>query len=189
MYEALISDLDGTIANLDIDWEALRRRVRALLNTDHPLKPLGASIPEAARGDPRMIEEAFKIVERAELEAAMNAVHDEATVQVFSRLKRWNVKIAVVTMQAMRSAETALLRIGVRGYVDVLITRDHSLSRREQLELALKRLGVDRGRAVFVGDTVYDLKAGREAGLYTLIIGRDISNISELLKLPWRGRV
>ena len=47
--KAVIFDLDGTLVNLPINWDEIREKVRRVLKTRHPLKPLGVSVYEIAK--------------------------------------------------------------------------------------------------------------------------------------------
>ena len=166
-----VFDLDGTLAHLPIDWDELRARVRELMGTDHPLKPLGPSIPVAARGDRELEERAFRIVEEAELEAARQARPDPELRAALERLRSAGAKLALVTLQARRPALTALEGLGVRDLFDEVVTREDSLSRDEQLRIALERLGVDPKEAAMVGDLPWDVEAGRRLGCVTVVVG------------------
>jgi len=166
-----VFDLDGTLAHLPIDWDELRARVREFMGTDHPLKPLGPSIPIAAGGDKELEERAFKIVEEAELEAAREANPDPELRTALEQLKSAGAKLALVTLQARRPALTALEGLGVRDLFDEVITREDSLSREEQLRMALQKLGVEPREAAMVGDLPWDAEAGRRLGCVTVIVG------------------
>ncbi len=166
-----VFDLDGTLAHLPIDWDELRARVREFMGTDHPLKPLGPSIPIAAGGDKELEERAFKIVEEAELEAAREANPDPELRTALEQLKSAGAKLALVTLQARRPALTALEGLGVKDLFDEIITREDSLSREEQLRMALQKLGVEPREAAMVGDLPWDAEAGRRLGCVTVIVG------------------
>jgi len=167
----VVFDLDGTLARLPIDWDDLRARVREFMGTDHPLKPLGPSIPIAAGGDKELEEKAFKIVEEAELEAAREARPDLELRAALEQLRSAGAKLALVTLQARRPALTALEGLGVRDLFDLVITRENSLSREEQLRMALQRLRVKPGEAAMVGDLPWDAEAGKRLGCITVIVG------------------
>ena len=145
-----VFDLDGTLAHLPIDWDELRARVREFMGTDHPLKPLGPSIPIAAGGDKELEERAFKIVEEAELEAAREAKPNPELRTALEQLKSAGAKLALVTLQARRPALTALEGLGVKDLFDEIITREDSLSREEQLRMALQKLRVEPREAAMV---------------------------------------
>ncbi len=166
-----VFDLDGTLAHLPIDWDELRARVREFMGTDHPLKPLGPSIPVAAGENKELEERAFKIVEEAELEAAREAKPDPELRAALEELKSAGAKLALVTLQARRPALTALEGLGVGDLFDLVITREDSLSREEQLRMVLQRLRVKPGEAAMVGDLPWDAEAGRRLGCITVIVG------------------
>jgi HAD superfamily hydrolase (TIGR01509 family) len=171
--EALITDLDGTLVDLGINWDSLRERVRTEMGWDHPLKPLGPSIPKAARNKDEEIR-AFKIVEEEEIVASSRADYNPKLIKIFEKIKGMGLKVALVTLQARKPALMALERLGILEFFDVIVTRESSLDRKEQLMIALDELGVDPSRCIFFGDTPWDLDAGRELGIKTVCVGRRI---------------
>ena len=46
----------------------------------------------------------------------------------------------------------------------------------------MEQLGVDKKDALYVGDTKTDVKTGENAGVRTLIVGRDIEKVTDILK-------
>lgn len=174
-YDLLITDLDGTLVDLGIDWDQLRDRIRREMGWNHPLKPLGPSIPVAAGGDREKIEAAFKIVEIAEIEAAMRAERDEKLASSLERLRGFGLRIGLVTLQALKPALTALRRLGVLEFFDAIVTREISLSREEQLRLAIEKLRGTPERSIFVGDTEMDLESSRRIGCLFVSVGRRVS--------------
>lgn len=169
----MITDLDGTLVDLGIDWDSLRERIRREMGWDHPLRPLGPSIPEAARSKAEE-EMAFRIVEEAEQMASERAEFNQKIVEIFRRMKERGLKVALVTLQARRPALTVLERLGILGFFDVIVTRESSLKRKEQLRIAIDALGVKPERCLFFGDTQWDVEAGRELGCEVVCVGRRI---------------
>ncbi len=186
--KALITDLDGTLVDLHIDWDSLRERVRRVMGWDHPLRPLGRSIPQAARSEEE-VKRAFKIVEEEELKAASRARPDEELRKFFVSLRRKGFRLGLVTMQASRSTILVLRNMDLADLFDVIVTREYSLDRREQLVYALKKLGVKGGDCVFLGDMEWDVRSGKEIGCLTICVGGKIEgadlyvrDISEIFK-------
>ncbi len=171
--KALITDLDGTLVDLRIDWDSLRERVRREMGWSHPLRPLGMSIPLAARNDEE-IRRAFRIVEEEELRAASTAPLPGDMRGPLIGLRRVGLRIGLVTMQASRSAVLVLKRMDVLDLFDVVVTRDYSLNRWEQLEYAIKKLGVKGRECAFLGDMEWDIRAGKKLGCLTVVVGREI---------------
>ncbi len=181
----LISDLDGTLTDLDINWNQIRETIRQILGTNHPLKPLATSIPEAARGDPKLIREAYRIIEEYEYKAALKARRDNKLIEFLGRIKNLGFKIALVTLQARRPAIKVLENLGVLEYFDIIVTRDDSIIREEQLKIVLNGFKAKPEETIFVGDTVWDLEAGRKLRLKTFIVGgqNENCNINNITKL------
>lgn len=173
-YELLITDLDGTLVDLGIDWDQLRERIRKTMGWSHPLKPLGPSIPVAAGGDREKIESAFKMVETAEMEAAMRAERDEKLILSLTRLRNLGLRIGLVTLQAINPALTALRRLGVLEFFDAFVTREISLSREEQLKIIMEKLMGVPERSIFVGDTEMDLESSRKVGCFFISVGKRV---------------
>lgn len=182
----LITDLDGTLTNLNINWNQLREIIRKILKTSHSLKPLATSIPEAAKGNTNLIREAYEVIEDHEYKAALKAKQDIKLIEFLKRIKDLGFKVALVTLQARRPAVKALEKLGVLEYFDDVVTRDDSIFREEQLKIILNRFKAKPEEIVFVGDTVWDLEAGRRLKLRTFVIGHEdenykLNSITELL--------
>ena len=173
-YEFLVTDMDGTLVTLDIDWDELREKVREIIRTDHPLKPLGPSILETTEGNEELRKRAFDLVESEEVRAALGASPDPELKAMLSRLKSRGIKMALVTFQSAKPATIALKRLEVLSFFEFLITREYSLNRKKQLSIAIERLRADPRRTVFAGDSFWDVLAGKELGCYTVVVGRNL---------------
>ncbi|MDE3127273.1 MAG: HAD-IA family hydrolase [Gemmatimonadota bacterium] len=79
--------------------------------------------------------------------------------------------VGIVTSKSVELSERGLAHVGLLGYVDTIVGFD-SLERHKPdpapVHLALERLGAPAGRAMFVGDSLHDMHAGREAGVATV---------------------
>ena len=176
-YRALITDLDGTLVKTNIDWDMLREKVRRILKTNHPLKPLGYSIYLLTKDSPELRKEAFKVVEEAEMKAAEEVIFDRKLYDVFIRIRSKNVKIGLVTLQSMKTALHILRKLHLASFFEVIVTRDVSFSREEQLKIAMNKLGVKPYETVFVGDSIWDYEAGLKLGCLTVIINGFSENL------------
>lgn len=57
------------------------------------------------------------------------------------------------------------------GFFPRFLTREDSLERSQQIELAREQFEAGRGQVLFVGDRLNDVKAAREVGVDVAIIG------------------
>ncbi|HYW08060.1 MAG TPA: HAD-IA family hydrolase [Longimicrobium sp.] len=91
----------------------------------------------------------------------------EATV---AELARRGVRLAIVTSRLRRATLRGLDICGLASHFDVVVTPDDVAKPKpdpESVILALQRLGVAAEEALFVGDSPYDMAAGRAAGTRT----------------------
>lgn len=173
-FKYFITDLDGTLVKLNIDWEMLRNAIRKLLKTDHPLKPLATSIPIAAKGNNELIEQAFNYIKEVELHASDNVTRDEELINFFKWLNLNGIKIGLVTLQAKEPAIVTLNKLGILEFFSVIISREDDLYRINQLSLALKQLNANPIKTIFIGDTQWDIEAGKKLNCYTVSVNQNV---------------
>ena len=88
-----------------------------------------------------------------------------------AELDRRGHRLAVVTSKRTPFAVRGLEHTGLLGYFPVVVGADLTERHKphpEPVHLALDRLGAAADRAVFVGDSVHDVGAGRAAGVVTV---------------------
>lgn len=167
----LVVDFDGTLVNLAVDFEGLRRRVRALLNTTHELRPLGESlnsldVPEELK------KKAWEMIEEEEVKSAERVDQSilERNVGVLREISSRGAKIVVATHRSRRSLNPFLESTSLWEIAEEVLTRDSHPSRISQLKYVAEKYS---GYCiVFLGDTVYDEEAAREAGLLFVKVGK-----------------
>ncbi len=116
------------------------------------------------------------------------------------RLREKGRKLGVVSTSPRNIVAKTLEVAGIRSYFDVIIGGDDARNKKphhEPVTNALKILGVAAKNAIYVGDTIYDVQAGRSAGCYTVFLlnsynrdnstrahpDRAIEKVSELLDI------
>ena len=93
------------------------------------------------------------------------------TVATVEALHRRGHPLAVVTSKRTPIALRGLEHTGIRQYFPVVVGADQTTRHKpdpEPVRVALERLGVHAERAIFVGDSVHDIGAGRAAGVATV---------------------
>jgi len=177
--DAFLFDLDGTlIDSIDLIFASYRhtlsRHSEAAPPDDVWLEGLGTPLREQLRPF---------APDQGELEAMVatyrdfNLVHHDAMVRPFpgiraavELLKARGLGLAVVTSKARSGLHRGLDACGLDDLFSALVAADdvtrHKPDPTPVLE-ALDLLGVEAGRAVFVGDSPHDMEAGRRAGTRT----------------------
>ncbi|PLZ01852.1 phosphoglycolate phosphatase [Burkholderia sp. WAC0059] len=181
--DAVLFDLDGTLADTAPDLAAAANRMRRDRNlTALPLDQLRPVASAGARG---MLGRAFGIAPDNEAFAAMRdefLANYEASLCVetalfpgigalLDELDARGVRWGIVTNKAARFTDplVALLKLDSRaGCVVSGDTTPHSKPHPAPLLHAAQAIGIDPRRAVYVGDDLRDVQAGQAAGMVTI---------------------
>ncbi len=155
--QAILFDMDGTLTVPHIDWKSLRARVGVPEGTAIMEHIYQLSAEEARRAE--------GMVRETELEAAVAAVPNEGLAELFEGLDRSPLRRALITNNHRGAMDLVVAAFGLR--FDVMLCREDGLLKPapDLLRLALERLGVAAGEAVFVGDGRYDRMASEAAGV------------------------
>ena len=179
--QAVIFDLDGTIAAFNLDYKTVRAEVRGyLLRMGVP-----ASVVTVRENIFDMLEktelfmsntgkttsavhqihrEALHIAEKYELEAAMNTSLLPGAVDTLKHLREMDLKIGLCTINSLNSTEYILKRFNLAQYFDAVISRNHVTKVKPDLEhcnLALKTMSASATETVMIGDSVKDMQAAK----------------------------
>ncbi len=155
MIHGIIFDMDGTLTEPHIDFQALRRELGVMAGdiVDH-LK----SVDDAER---RRLEQ---ILHRFEEDAAVNAALQPGAAELLDALRARGIKLGLLTRNSRKSVETVVVKFGLR--FDATLTREdapHKPSPEPVLALA-RRWGLQPAEMLVVGDYVYDLRCAHNAG-------------------------
>jgi phosphoglycolate phosphatase-like HAD superfamily hydrolase len=154
--EATIFDLDGTLVCLPIDYDALFDTFRKIMNTND-VRPI---VDKVSKLDSQTRLNVFAAWDEAELAVAKDStVCKEGSILYHKYLKKPK---ALVTLQG-RKAVAQILRCFHFSF-DVVVTREDSLFRADQLKLAISKLKVAEANILFVGNTDGDSEAAKTVG-------------------------
>lgn len=183
LIDAVLFDLDGTLVEPTIDFEAMNQAVHRLaeafghLAKGIPRLPALETIARV-RGDlAKEDADRAEAFERAalealvdiEVEASKRARAYKGAVRMLCILVEYGLKVGIVTRNCRLAAEEILRRNPL--YYDVLLTRDdvpYVKPDPRHLLAALERLGSRPERAVMCGDHPMDIRAGRAIGAFTV---------------------
>jgi len=93
--------------------------------------------------------------------------------EMLRRLHDAGLRLALVTSKNRQGALRGLELTGLAQYPAVLVCADdvqHPKPHPEPVERALALLGATRDEAVFIGDSIHDMHAGRAAGVKTAAV-------------------
>jgi len=91
-------------------------------------------------------------------------------VDMVRAVRRAGKRTGLVTSKNRMGALRGLRRVGLEEDIDVIVAADDVTNPKpdpEPIQLALTRLGESPELAIYVGDSVHDMEAGRAAGIAT----------------------
>jgi phosphoglycolate phosphatase len=195
--EAVLFDFEGTL--VDFQW----RLAEAVAETIAMLSSLG--FPEGriqSRKYSTLLPEAMEIAKEVglspdEVRERIGLVYDKFDEDALTRwtvrpdvkdllheINQKGVRRALVSNVGSQSLSSALSRLGLDGHFEVTVSRNlvnHPKPNPEGINLALKSLGIEREKAVFVGDSLDDVNAAKNAGLRVIIISEGENLREEIL--------
>jgi pyrophosphatase PpaX len=106
--------------------------------------------------------------------------------EILPELRQAGLRLGVVTSQNREECEITRLHLQVDNWIEVWITSedvDQVKPHPRPVQAALDALGVEASRAVMVGDSVFDIKAGQAAGTRVAAAAWGAAHLEQLLAL------
>ena len=170
-YSTYIFDLDGTLFTIPVEWTAVREELAVAMGEKVGEAPLFSRLQAVTASRPALKEKLFAIIESYELRASEGAKPTPGATELVYALFE-TAKLALVTMQGRRETEEILRRYKLFDLFEVVITREDSIDRADQLLLAANRLEARTGDILFTGDRVNDVAAAKRVGVDVVFVGR-----------------
>ena len=166
--KGFVLDMDGTLLDLPVDWGKVRAEVSGLAGSVGT-GPVFETIAQLIGERPDLKARLFSAVDRFELEAEPRAELFEGSKEVLELLSG-SAELALVTMQGKKVRDKVLGRLGLVARFKVLVSREDSLERAGQLEMAVAKLGLRKQDVVFVGDRIHDFNSAARVGVEFVMI-------------------
>jgi phosphoglycolate phosphatase-like HAD superfamily hydrolase len=167
--EAFVFDLDGTLATIPVDWDGVRGRLREVTGGAAEFRPVFPTIGEVIAREPKLGRGIFAVIDEFEWAAVPSARLYDGAFQLLSKLSD-RARVSLVTMQGRRAATKVLEMFELKQFFSYYFTREDSLDRAEQVEMALSSMKAKKPSSVFVGDRLNDLNAARKVGVAFIMI-------------------
>jgi len=195
--KSIVFDFDGTLAELHLDFPAMKRQIRALAQEyfDHSLpvptapalewleslvSSLQASDAPAAS---ELENRAAALIKDIELEAAYRGSLFPFTRSILQALGQEGIKIAIIT----RNCEEAVRIVfpDLDQYCGGFLARDHVRRVKpdpDHLLCALEKIAASPETALMVGDHPLDIQTGQRAGILTAGVWSGTATEEELAR-------
>jgi HAD superfamily hydrolase (TIGR01549 family) len=182
VIEAVIFDLDGTLATFNLDYKTLRVEVRNYLRTRgvpasvlspkesmfEMLEKAEVFFRNAAKNDQVFDEikkETSAIAEKFEIEAAASTSLMPGAYDALKTLKQMKVRIGLCTINSQKATKNILQRFQIADFFNAVVPRD-SVKRvkpnPEHFEAALKALQANPKTTLVIGDSIVDMQSAKD---------------------------
>jgi phosphoglycolate phosphatase len=180
---AVIFDFDGTLAVLNIDFDAMREKVFKLIRQfgvdedsiteRYLLEIIDEAYPILWKKDPseavEFYQKAHQILHEVEMRAAEEGRLLPGTKKALKNLREKRIKVGIIT----RNCEDAVRRVfpNIDELCDVFISRNSVKKVKphpDHLSSAMKALDVSGEEVVMIGDHTIDIQAGKWVGMKTI---------------------
>lgn len=184
--EAVLFDFEGTL--VDFQWNlsgAVQETLEMLHSSGFPVdrlqgKKYSLLLSEAMRAASEIERSPDQV--RKEIDAIYDRFDEDAlsrwtlrpqAKELLNFFKTNGIQTGLVSNVGRKALEGAIKNLGLSSLFDVVLSRNdvqHLKPSGEGIRLALNRLEVPEEKALFVGDSLDDVQAAKEAGIRVVII-------------------
>jgi pyrophosphatase PpaX len=179
-YPTVLFDLDGTLIDSgEIILSSFRHATQTVLEREIPDEVLaaavgGSNIYDQMRAfDEERVEELVRVYREHNEPLHDDLVAFEGIERVLERLKSEGRQLGIVTAKRRLTVDLAFAILPLERYFDAVVTAEqteHHKPHPEPVLTALERLGSEPADAAFVGDSPFDMGAGKAAGVFTVAV-------------------
>ena len=198
--KAVVFDLDGTLAEFNLDYKTVRAEVMQFL-TNQGLPASIFSINESIfemlkkakvymRNNGRK-EQEFSTIQKHvlsmagkhEIKAARETSLLPGVFEMLKTLKKMNLKLAIFTINSEKSTNLILDNFRLRQFFDASITREivsNVKPHPSHLDAALKALNMNTNETIVVGDSVVDMRSAKALNVTAVGVAKESDAIKKL---------
>ena len=179
--KAVVFDLDGTLAEFNLDYKTVRAEVmQFLINQSLPasifsikesifemLKKAKVYMRNDGKNEQEFIaiqKHVLSIARKHELKAARETSLLPGVFEILKTLKNMNLELAIFTINSEKSTDYILDNFRLKQFFDVIVTREGVSNVKpdpSHLAAALKALDVNVDEVIVVGDSVVDMRSAK----------------------------
>jgi len=203
LIRAVVFDFDGTLFRFVLDYKGMRNAVKeavtiggvpsSLLEEDDRIRDFVNKMLDYGKvsgwSDTKIswiMNEINSIMDRYEWESAQSNTPADGAMEVLRNLKRMRLKMGLLTNNSRRSIVYLLEKYGFSKMFDAVVTRDdlgdfNNLKPSPVgLNQILSMIGVKASEAVYVGDSVIDVRTALGVGATPIFVTTGFSKEGEV---------
>jgi pyrophosphatase PpaX len=179
-YSTVLFDLDGTLIDSgEIILSSFRHATRTVLAREIPDEVLASAVggsniyEQMCAFDEERAEELVRVYREHNEPLHDDLVAFEGIERVLERLKSEGRRLGIVTAKRRLTVDLAFAILPLEGFFDAVVTSEQTENHKphpEPVLAALERLGSKPEEAAFVGDSPFDMGAGKAAGVFTVAV-------------------
>ena len=179
-YPTVLFDLDGTLIDSgEIILSSFRHATRTVLAREIPDEVLAASVGgsniyEQMRAfDEDRADELVRVYREHNEPLHDDLVAFEGIECILERFKDEGRQLGIVTAKRRKTVDLAFAILPLERFFDAVVTAEqtaHHKPHPEPVLTALERLGSTPEETAFVGDSPFDMGAGKAAGVFTVAV-------------------
>ncbi len=191
----ILFDFDGTIMNTnDVVIKSWQHTFHTVEGRERPVETIVRTFGEPlyatmARVLPQIpTEEGIEIYRRFLKRHYSEMIYPFPGVEdLIRKLKEREYKIGLVTSRVGETTVQGLSQFGLEQYMDCLVTCEDTNKHKpdpEPVQIALNKLSAVPSEAVMVGDSMYDIRCARNAGVRSVLVSWQMAVTEEEIKGP-----
>jgi pyrophosphatase PpaX len=179
-YSTVLFDLDGTLVDSGaMILASYRHAIRTVLEREIPDEVLAGFIGGGTIREHMTTLDAAQADELVRVYREHNEpLHDELEAfkgveHVLRSLHGEGRRLGIVTAKRRRTVDLAFAVLPIARYFDAVVTTETTARHKphpDPVLKALELLGAERDEAAFIGDSPFDVRAGKAAGVYTVAV-------------------
>ena len=186
-YDPVLFDLDGTVVDtVELITESFRNASRVVLGRELPDEQIMAYVGQPLMQQMRQLssenaQQLYDVYREYNHRRHDELIRGYAGIEAaLLALRAAGRRLGLVTSKSTDTTEMAFRAVGLREHFDVVVTASDTTAHKpfpEPLLLCLERLAalrpgepLDPSRSIYIGDSPFDIQAGRAAGMATAAV-------------------
>ena len=179
-YPVVLFDLDGTVIDSgSIILASMRHAATTVLGREIPDEQLVAAVGGPGLVEQMRILDADRVDELVDCYRAHNEpLHSELAecagmTDALTTLKQEGRRLGIVTAKRRVTVDIAFRYLPLEAFFEVVVGSDDTERHKpdpEPLLFALEQLGAEPGEAAYVGDSPFDVRAAKAAGVHAVAV-------------------